>query len=93
LAYLICGDWHRAQDAVQQAYIRLYVAWPHTVLSVVRDEARRPWRRHELTSDRLPEHSDVELSGAVDDRLTMITLLQQLRPGSGLCWCCGTWRT
>ena len=27
-AYLICGDWERAADIVQEALIRVYVAWP-----------------------------------------------------------------
>lgn len=27
-AYLLCGDWHRASDIVQEALIRVYVAWP-----------------------------------------------------------------
>ena len=26
-AYLICGDWHRAEDAVQTALTKLYLAW------------------------------------------------------------------
>ena len=27
-AYLLCGDWHRAEDLVQSAFARLYAAWP-----------------------------------------------------------------
>lgn len=27
-AYLICGDWEHASDIVQEAMIRVYVAWP-----------------------------------------------------------------
>lgn len=27
-AYLLCGDWQRAEDAVQEALVRVYVAWP-----------------------------------------------------------------
>ncbi len=27
-AYLLCGDWHRAEDLAQQALVKLYVAWP-----------------------------------------------------------------
>ena len=26
-AFLLCGDWHRAEDVVQSALIKLYVAW------------------------------------------------------------------
>jgi RNA polymerase sigma-70 factor (sigma-E family) len=27
-AYLVCGDWHEAEDLVQVALVRLYGAWP-----------------------------------------------------------------
>lgn len=27
-AYLLCGDWHRASDLVQEALTKVYVAWP-----------------------------------------------------------------
>ena len=26
-AYLLCGDWHRAEDLVQTAFVKLYRAW------------------------------------------------------------------
>ncbi|MEU7931264.1 sigma factor [Micromonospora echinofusca] len=25
--YLLCGDWHRAEDLVQTAFTKLYLAW------------------------------------------------------------------
>ncbi|WP_086843445.1 SigE family RNA polymerase sigma factor [Amycolatopsis kentuckyensis] len=28
VAYLLCGDWHRADDLVQSAITRLYANWP-----------------------------------------------------------------
>ena len=66
-AYLLCGDWHRAEDAVQAVLIALYVHSPNSweaVDSWVRtalvrkliDESRRPWRR-ERSVDVLPETS------------------------------------
>ena len=58
VAYAICGDWHRADDLVQTALVKLYVAWPrvHTdgreeayvrtiIVRADIDERRRPWRR------------------------------------------------
>ena len=58
IAYAICGDWHRADDLVQTALVKLYVAWPrlhrdgheeaYVRTIIVRaniDEHRRPWRR------------------------------------------------
>ncbi|WP_435771626.1 SigE family RNA polymerase sigma factor [Nocardioides sp. SYSU DS0651] len=67
-AWLLCGDPHRAEDVVQAALTRLYVAWPRvqradSVDAYVRralvnahvDETRRPWRRETSASDDLPE--------------------------------------
>ncbi|QIG41587.1 SigE family RNA polymerase sigma factor [Nocardioides anomalus] len=63
-AYLLCGDAHRAEDIVQNALAKLYVAWPRaskadSVDAYVRrvivnshlDERRRPWRRESPTED------------------------------------------
>ena len=58
IAYALCGDWHRADDLLQTALTKLYVAWPrirheggeeaYVRQIMVRaniDESRRPWRR------------------------------------------------
>lgn len=58
IAYAICGDWHRADDLLQTAPTKAYVAWPrirrdgseeaYVRQIIVRanvDEHRRPWRR------------------------------------------------
>src|ERR1700755_38861 len=63
-AYLLCGDPHKAEDIVQTALAKLYVAWPRaskadSVDAYVRrvivnshlDERRRPWRREAPTTD------------------------------------------
>ncbi len=26
-AYLLCGDWHEAEELTQAAFVRLYLAW------------------------------------------------------------------
>lgn len=67
-AWLLCGDPHRAEDVVQAALARLYVAWPRvqradSVHAYVRravvnahiDETRRSWRREASAGDRLPD--------------------------------------
>jgi len=64
IAYAICGDWHRAEDLLQTAFAKLYVAWPrlrdpdaaeaYTRRILVRaniDESRRPWRRERTSLD------------------------------------------
>lgn len=63
-AYLVCGDWHAAEDLVQTALIKLYTAWPRVYRDgsedayvrriIVRahlDERRRPWRRESVGLD------------------------------------------
>jgi RNA polymerase sigma-70 factor (sigma-E family) len=58
IAYAICGDWHQADDLLQTALVKLYVAWPRLqrqgreeayVRQIIArahvDEHRRPWRR------------------------------------------------
>lgn len=67
-AYLLTGDRHQAEDVLQTALAKLYLAWDR-----VRDEGaidgyvrrilvnettslwRRSWRRHEVASPTLPE--------------------------------------
>jgi RNA polymerase sigma-70 factor (sigma-E family) len=57
-AYLMCGDWHQADDLVQTALVKLYVAWRRVrsgdqpdayvrriLTRCYLDERRRPWRR------------------------------------------------
>jgi RNA polymerase sigma-70 factor (sigma-E family) len=58
IAYAICGDWNRADDVLQTALTKLYVAWPRMqrrgteeayvrriIVRTTIDEHRRPWRR------------------------------------------------
>jgi RNA polymerase sigma-70 factor (sigma-E family) len=67
IAYALCGDWHRAEDLLQTALTKLYVAWPrirheggeeaYVRQIMVRaniDESRRPWRRERAT-DEVPD--------------------------------------
>ena len=67
VAYALCGDWHTADDLVQTALVKLYVAWPRverrgTEEAYVRqilvrsniDRFRKPSRR-EQPQDALPE--------------------------------------
>ena len=67
-AYLLCGDWHQAEDLVQVTFEKVYAAWsrlrdPDAVLrrTLVRcwvDETRRPHRRErpvDVVPDRVVE--------------------------------------
>jgi RNA polymerase sigma-70 factor (sigma-E family) len=70
-AYLLCGDWHLADDLTQTTLIKLHGAWPrvtrrHQPVSYARkillrcwlDERRRPWRRAEQRGGEVPEGVD-----------------------------------
>jgi RNA polymerase sigma-70 factor (sigma-E family) len=89
LAYLTCGDWQVAEDAVLAALAKLYVRWnrvenpdSYARTAVVRaaiDETRRPWwRREQSHSHAMPERSMPDRTSAVDDRLHLREALRQL---------------
>ena len=91
-AYLLCRDWHGADDLVQNTLVKVYLrwrvasraenvdAWVHTVL--VRnflDERRRRWHRLWLAGPTPPEPPP----GAepdVSERVTMQDALGRLTP-------------
>jgi RNA polymerase sigma-70 factor (sigma-E family) len=66
-AYLLCGDWHRAEDITQVAMTKLYLAWPRlrdqgldayartVVVRTFLAENRRLWRRREHLTHAPPE--------------------------------------
>jgi len=86
-AYLLCGDWHRAEDLVQNAFTKLYLVWGrvsrHEVLDayvrqvLVRlylDERRRGWWRRERVTSRPP----VDRSMPPDASANRLIVLQAL---------------
>jgi RNA polymerase sigma-70 factor (sigma-E family) len=89
VAYAVCGDWHRADDLLQTALVKLYVAWPRLHLDgreeaytrqiIVRaniDESRRPWRRERSGLDG---HDPVARSGLPpEERSALFEALQDL---------------
>lgn len=91
-AYLLCGDWHQAEDLVQTSLTKLYLAWPRvrrdgspeayarTILVRVHlDEMRRPWRR-ERPSAELPE-STAGVGLGSEDRDALLAALAELPAG------------
>lgn len=66
-AFLLCGDWHRADDLAQTAFLTLYRRWRavrdrgaldayvrRCLVRAVVDESRRPWRRERFVAE-LPQ--------------------------------------
>ena len=89
VAYALCGDWHRAEDLLQTALTKLYVAWPRIrhegneeaycrqiMVRANIDESRRPWRR-ERPSDQLPE-LPADAPTPVEERSALFDALQSL---------------
>ncbi|NUR62569.1 MAG: SigE family RNA polymerase sigma factor [Catenulispora sp.] len=92
-AYLMCGDWHQAEDLVQVAFMKLHASWHRvrrqeafdaylrkTLLRACIDEKRRARWRREAPTDVLPEVAD---PGAQSDgvRDVLVAGLRQLPPG------------
>ncbi|GAA0616026.1 SigE family RNA polymerase sigma factor [Sporichthya brevicatena] len=80
VAYLVCGNWHLAEDTVQASLVKLYLSWDRvdrdsdpwsyarrTVVNAAIDESRRPWRR-ETATDVLPDVA-VPTPSALDDQV------------------------
>lgn len=93
-AYLLCGDWHAADDLTQTAFVKLYGAWDRIrdpaargayvrrcLARAVVDESRRPSRR-EYVADELPERAvGTDLSAVVADRELVRAALAEVPPG------------
>lgn len=89
-AFLLCGDWHRAEDLVQNAFVKLYRAWhrvgatekldAYTRQILVRcflDETRRGFRhREQPTAEQLDRA--VSDAGGVEDRVVLVRALADL---------------
>ena len=94
-AYLLCGDWHHAEDLAQTAFAKVYVAWARirdhgaaeaylrkTLLRAYLDDAKRGHRRERST----PEVPDViSIVDDSDDRLTLLRALAAVPPRQRAC--------
>jgi RNA polymerase sigma-70 factor (sigma-E family) len=92
VAYLLCRDWHTADDLVSITIGKLYRHWARVapsagvdayvrriLLRVWLDEKRRPWRRREEPTEQLPELESVAEYRVVD-REQLLDLLDGLPP-------------
>jgi len=81
-AYLLCGDWHLADDLTQLALIKLHGAWTRLecefqpvsyarkiLLRCWLDERRRPWRRAERRDGEVPDNPDQTVGPVVKQEL------------------------
>jgi RNA polymerase sigma-70 factor (sigma-E family) len=92
-AFLLCGDWHRAEDLVQTTFVKLYRAWnrisargaldAYTRRILVRtflDESRRGFfhRERPVESEQLGDRA--QLGPDVADRLVLLHALGTVAP-------------
>jgi RNA polymerase sigma-70 factor (sigma-E family) len=92
-AYLLCGDWHTADDAVATAVLKVYQSWHRisrlenvdaylrrAVVNAWLDERRRPWRRERSVPEVPPGRPAAEQQPdqAVHDRLAILKHLDAL---------------
>ena len=90
-AYLLCGDWHTADDLVSTALVKLLRHWRRVsamdnvdayvrrmLLRAWLDERRRPWRR-EYARAQVPETA-ARPGYDVADRMAVLALLAELPP-------------
>ncbi|MCW2849275.1 MAG: sigE 4 [Marmoricola sp.] len=89
VAYAVCGDWHQAEDLLQTALVKLYVAWPRIrrdgreaadvrqiIVRAHSDETRRPHRRESIG---LGEHDPpAPTAPAYEERTVLFEALQSL---------------
>ncbi|HEY3902417.1 MAG TPA: SigE family RNA polymerase sigma factor [Streptosporangiaceae bacterium] len=89
-AFLLCGDWHTAEDLVQSALAKVFVAWrriqrrdaahayaTRTLMNCYLAD-RRLKRPVEILTDRLPESAFSE--SAPETRMVVLAALATLPP-------------
>ena len=87
-AYALSGDWHQADDLVQTALVKTYLAWGRlnaqgreeayvrrAIVTSLVDESRRPWRRERTP---LEGHDRAVHDHAPDERSALVEALQEL---------------
>jgi RNA polymerase sigma-70 factor (sigma-E family) len=91
-AYLLCGDWHRAEDLVQVTFAKLYLAWRkisrHEVVDAytrqilvrtfISDARRGRYGRERFGVDALDPAA--RAGGSAEDRLVVLEALEHVAP-------------
>ncbi len=98
-AYLLCGDWRRAEDATQEALIRLYRVWGRiqrkgavgayarkVVVSTTLDALRRKSSQEVVGGDEyFANEAEADVLGTVENRMVITKALVALPPRQRAC--------
>lgn len=96
VGFLICGDWHLAEDAVSTVLVKAYERWARLrqlqnvdgyvrtmLVRAIIDERRRPWRR-ERPTESWPDDAAALVrpdgDGDVHDRMVLAGALRAVPP-------------
>lgn len=91
IAYAVCRDDARAEDVLQEALVKLYLAWPRVagsgreeayarriIVNADLDQRRRPWHRHR-SSVPIEQVDTAGRTGAdTEDRLELLAEVRRL---------------
>ena len=102
-AFLLCGDWHTAEDLAQTALAKVFVSWRR----ISRKDAAQAYATRTLVNSyvdgRRRKRATEVLLRRLPDRLAPLprrncgswcsTPWPRSRPGPGPWWCCATGRT
>jgi RNA polymerase sigma-70 factor (sigma-E family) len=94
IAYAVCGDANRAEDVLQEALVKLYLAWPRVrkegreeayarriIVRADLDDRRRPWRRRRvLVADGDLAAVPARADLPTEERSALFDALQELPP-------------
>ncbi|SDG93326.1 RNA polymerase sigma-70 factor, sigma-E family [Lentzea fradiae] len=96
-AYLLCGDWHRAEDLVQQTFTKIYLVWwrirrhealdAYTRQVLVRtflSERRRGWFRFEAATGDVAD-SAARSGVHPEERIVLMEALAKVPPRQRAC--------
>ena len=96
-AFLLCGDWNRAEDLVQTTFVRTYAGWSRvrdlravdaylrtTLTHVYLDDSRRLWSG-ERPTEVVPDVAVASTTSSTDDRLVLVAALATIPPRQRAC--------
>ena len=92
-AFLLCGDWHRAEDLVQTAFVKLYLVWHRVgeeqkldaymrqiLVRTYLDETRRGFFRRERPISDVGDRPLLQPDDHVENRMVLAKALAEVGP-------------